>query len=135
MNKEIEEKFAQSFVQKDRRDRVMYMLSSGKRWDAMHKMSKCLKEKNMFKISEAVPSHHTVLRILKKAGASSQCYVIAPDNLKIDGTEMPLEAALEAVVGFGPAVISCIHGSLAYFETEQSFGAPDRYILSEKLLS
>lgn len=99
------------------------------------KTSKCLKEKNMFKISEAVPYHNTVLRILKKEGVPSQCYVIAPDNLKIDGTEMPLEAALEAVVGFGPAVISCIHGSLAYFETEQSFGAPDRYILSEKLLS
>ncbi|WP_167315842.1 hypothetical protein [Exiguobacterium artemiae] len=39
---------------------------------------------------------------------------------------------LEHAVGFGfSSIISCIPGELAYFETEQSFGAPPRYLLKK----
>lgn len=132
MNKEIEEMLVHTFVLKEKRDRALYMLSSNKRWNLIHNMenvSNWFNKKYLVKILEPISSYNTVLGIIKKGGGSNRCYVIIPDNPLIDGTEMPLETALKYVVGLGPAIISCDHGKLAYFECEQSFGAPNRYIL------
>jgi hypothetical protein len=75
------------------------------------------------------PSTHTLLdlaRLLRSRGAPATCVLLAEDAA-LDGTELPLDDALEAVVGRGMgAFISCLPGRLAYFEGEE---AADRYLL------
>jgi hypothetical protein len=57
---------------------------------------------------------------LKKRGAPSLCFVISADN-SLDGREMPLRVALDAIVGanFG-SFISCVPGKLGYYEYEDA---------------
>lgn len=43
---------------------------------------------------------------------------------------MALTSALEVAVGEGfPSIVSCISGKLAYFEAEQVYDSPPRFIL------
>lgn len=47
-----------------------------------------------------------------------------------DGQFVPLADALDSLVGYGfPSILICIPNTLAYFEAEQSFGPPPRYLL------
>jgi hypothetical protein len=56
--------------------------------------------------------------MLHKQGAPPTCYVLAA-NSDIDGREMPLREALEAVIGMGDAAfVSCIPGRLGFYEYE-----------------
>ncbi|MDP9422722.1 MAG: hypothetical protein M3Q19_07805 [Pseudomonadota bacterium] len=56
--------------------------------------------------------------LLKKRGAPSNCYVLAADS-HLDGREMPLREALEAIIGMGNgAFVSCIPGRLGFYEYE-----------------
>jgi hypothetical protein len=60
----------------------------------------------------------SVVQLLQEHGASSKCYVISADAA-LDGREMPLRDAVEAVAGsFFGGFISCIPGKLGYFEYE-----------------
>src|SRR5882724_5299878 len=59
-----------------------------------------------------------VLRLLRSKGAGQTCWVISEDS-KIDSQELPLESALEDLIGSGMGtILSCIPGKLAYFEGE-----------------
>jgi hypothetical protein len=59
-----------------------------------------------------------IYRLLKSKGAGMNCWVMSEDS-EIDGREMDLRAALEHVNGrqIG-AILSCVPGKLAYFESE-----------------
>jgi hypothetical protein len=66
-------------------------------------------------------------RLLKAAGAPRYCYLLS-ENSTLDGTELDLRAALDAVVGGGMGTfVSCVPGRLAYFEGE---GPQERFVLS-----
>lgn len=66
--------------------------------------------------SDAFPG--PVEAMLRKRGAPDACYVLAA-NGDLDGREMPLRAALEAVIGGGDgAFLSCIPGRLGFYEYE-----------------
>jgi hypothetical protein len=66
---------------------------------------------------------------LKNHGAGESCYSIS-DSEEIDGKELPLLTALEKAVGYGmPSIVSCIPGKLSFFEAEQDYGPPPRFIL------
>ena len=56
--------------------------------------------------------------LLRKRGAPSACYVLAA-NSNLDGREMLLGEALEAIIGMGEgAFVSCIPGRLGFYEYE-----------------
>lgn len=66
--------------------------------------------------------------ILRGLGAPPTCYVIAA-NSDLDGREMPLAEALDAIIGMGDgAFVSCIPGRLGYFEYEDMKSS---YLLSK----
>ena len=68
-------------------------------------------------------------RLLTEQGAGDICYVMSI-NEAIDGKEMDLKTAIDRVFGYGlSSIISCINGKLAYFQAEQEYGAPPRFIL------
>ena len=59
-------------------------------------------------------------------GAPESCHVIGGEN---DGEEMELLTALKQVVGYGAGtVLSCVPGTLAYFEGE----IRERFLLVRK---
>ena len=56
--------------------------------------------------------------ILRKRGAPSTCYVLSA-NSDLDGQELPLSEALDAIVGMGDgAFVSCVPGRLGFYEYE-----------------
>ena len=56
--------------------------------------------------------------MLRKRGAPYTCYVLA-GNKDLDGREMPLGEALQAIIGMGDgAFVSCIPGRLGFYEYE-----------------
>ena len=56
--------------------------------------------------------------MLRKRGAPTTCYVLAA-NSGLDGREMPLGGALDAIIGMGDgAFVSCVPGWLGFYEYE-----------------
>lgn len=65
--------------------------------------------------------------MLRKRGAPPSCYVLAAKS-DLDGREMPLGEALQAIIGRGDgAFVSCIAGRLGFYEYE---GPKSSYLLS-----
>ena len=66
--------------------------------------------------NEALPA--AVEATLRKRGAPATCYVIAA-NSKLDGRELPLREAVDAIIGMGDgAFMSCVPGRLGIYEYE-----------------
>ena len=66
--------------------------------------------------SDAFPG--PVDAMLRARGAPSTCYVLAASSA-LDGREMPLREALDAIIGIsGGAYVSCIPGRLGFYEYE-----------------
>ena len=134
MDKQMEEVLINNFFEKRKRERAKYELTSKKK---RHEFIWKFSDNNIFRndclirIRQPISTYETVLAILKKEGAPDGCYVLSIDEA-IDGKELLLCDALKQVVGRGPALISCIPGKLGYLESEQSAGAPYRYLLINK---
>jgi len=68
-------------------------------------------------------------RLLKAKGAGPTCHVMV-NGLKIDGRELPLAEALNAICMHEcGAVLSCMPGRLAYYKPE----SPNRGVILERL--
>ncbi|WP_033541166.1 hypothetical protein [Planococcus sp. CAU13] len=140
MKKEMEELIVKSFFEKNVQERVLHELfSSKKRNHALnrlcHEYQRMLKGKYMIEIPPPNSDPQDIYELLINNGADKKCYSLSY-NEKIDGKELPLQEALEHAVGFGfPSIISCVPGELAYFEAEQGFGSPPRYILKRSKMN
>lgn len=138
MDKEQEEIIVKSFFTRRIRERIMFELSSSKRRkDALsrlcHGYDIYLLKQYMIEIPKPNSNPAEIEALLKSYGAGKNCYAISWYE-EIDGKHLPLHTALERAVGRGlPSLISCISGKLAYFEAEQEYGAPPRYILRREL--
>jgi len=118
-----EEALVNAFVVRQKRERILGMLGSGKG------RKKLLRELPHFKdldvrfvqsISPINQPPHDILRILIAKGAGSACRVIS-ENPDLDGKEMLLSEALEKVVGRGyGTLLSCIPSRLGYYEGEDT---------------
>ncbi|MFD1395472.1 hypothetical protein [Kroppenstedtia eburnea] len=134
MDKEHELMIVKSFFAKRIRDRVIFELSSlKKRTNALdrlcHNYEITLQKETLIEIPKPNSCYTDILSLLTKLGAEDYCYAISY-NKEIDGKHLPLNYALEQAVGYGmPSLISCIPNKLAYFESEQGFGPPKRFIL------
>ena len=130
MDEQREKLIADSFFIKDKRERALYELNSKKkRREFIFKLSeKIILAERAHKIKDSIVSFENIENVLLDRQAPNECYVLSIDE-DIDGKIMTLHEALSRVVGFGPALISCIDGRLAYLECEQSQGAPERFIL------
>ena len=131
-NEHIEEEFIRSFVIKLKREHALFDLASPKKRDRFlgklcHEYYEILDDRYIEKIqtSFADDTH----QLLKTHGAQENCYVLS-FNEAVDGKELPLAEALSQVVGYGmPSIVICIPGKLAYFEAEQNYGPPPRFLL------
>ncbi|MFQ3546103.1 hypothetical protein Q7A53_18635 [Halobacillus rhizosphaerae] len=134
MDRELEEVIVKAFFSKRIQQRVLFeLLSPKKRMDAMdrlcHNYLSTLQEEFMIEIPKPNSNPKEIEKLLKKQGSSNECYAISWND-SIDGKHLSLTSALEVAVGEGfPSIISCIPGKLAYFEAEQEYGSPPRFIL------
>lgn len=132
MNKEIENKIISSFIISRKRDRAKYELwNNKKRKEFIWNLGNLdyIDIRYIKKLTQSISSYQVVYDILKNNGALDECYVLAFNN-SIDGKFMPLKSALKIVVFGGPAIISSIHGTLAYVEGEVDINA-NRLILKK----
>lgn len=134
MNSEIETRFIQAFVRRERRERARFELGSPAKRGAFlsrlcHTYHDVLDMRYLAPLADPVAAHSAILRALVERRAPRTCYVIS-SAAAVDGQELPLADALERVVGFGlPSIVICIPGTLGYFEAEQEYGPPPRYWL------
>jgi hypothetical protein len=133
MNIEIEKIIVKTFFVNRIQDRVLFELASPtKRKNALQRLSseeRFLEKRFMIEIPKPNSDYEQIEEILKKHGAGKMCYAISSRE-SIDGQELPLKTALSSAVGYGmPSLISCIPFKLGYYEGEQAFGPPKRYIL------
>lgn len=134
LRKDLEEEIVKAFFEKQVQERVLHELFSPKKRDQAlnrlcHQYEKMLRGKYMTEILPPNSNPKDIYELLKKEGAKNSVYSLSY-NEKIDGKELPLLEALKQAVGFGmPSLISCIPGELAYFEAEQGFGPPPRFLL------
>ncbi|MBE6765558.1 MAG: hypothetical protein E7546_06770 [Ruminococcaceae bacterium] len=131
MNSDIEKAVIEGFVIKRKADRIIYELNSPKkRRECIWKMnSDIFADKYCRKLSASECSCvKELLSTLKSYGSTESCYIFSIDE-QIDRKTLPLEEALKSVFCQGPALISIVHGKLAYFEAEHEHGASERFIL------
>lgn len=139
MKKETEELIVRSFFDKRVQERVLYELfKPEKRNLALHRLchsyKKMLKVKYITEIPPPNSDPEDIFELLKRNRAEKICYSLSY-NKDIDGKELPLQEALKHAVGFGfPSIILCRPGELVYFEAEQEYGAPPRYLLKRPKL-
>lgn len=136
MDKEQEIVLVQSFFVKRVQERVLHELFTPKKRDMAlqrldHRYLSMLKNDYLIEIKPPNSWPEDTYNLLKQHGAPDTCYCLSENEL-ISGKTLPLREALEHAIGFGFAsIISCIPGELAYFEAEQSFGPPPRYLLKK----
>ena len=122
-----EQAFVENFIDPRRPERFLEALANPKRRRVFREelyhlhptflLSKCIEP-----IAPSKQRAPFIARQLKGMGAPDLCWVFGH---YVDGQEMKLEEALEAVNGWEDGtIISCLPGKLAYFEAEQ-----DRFIL------
>lgn len=136
MDKEQERVLVQSFFVKRVQERVLNELFTPKKRDMAlqrldHRYLSMLKNDYLIEIKPPNSWPDDMYDLLKQYGAPDTCYCLSENEL-ISGKTLPLREALEHAIGFGFAsIISCTPGELAYFEAEQSFGPPPRYLLKK----
>ena len=127
-----EEAFVKSFVKKDYRERLSFELRK-RRGDFLgrfsHQALEYLDPRFVIELPTPNSNRAEIRRELMDRGAANSCYAISLSD-EIDRKMQPLDEALAIAVGFGlPSILSCLAGELAYLETEQEAGPPDRWIL------
>jgi hypothetical protein len=137
MNKEIEEIIVKTFFIKKIQQRVLFELSSNKkRRDRIARIEsplECFRKEFIYEIPKPNSDFEEIEKLLKKQGAGNMCYVMTSIISDMDGKELPLKEALENLIGCGmPFLISCAPDKLAYFQGEQGYGPPRRFILKKK---
>lgn len=86
----------------------------------------------MIEIPKPNSDYNKILNLLESHGAKDNSYVISY-NQDIDGQYLTLSYALEKAVGYGmSSIISCLPNKLLYFESEQIYGSPKRFILKKE---
>ncbi len=124
--------FVKAFLRSEKQARWAQFLASAKRRrEILDRLSHDLPYQAA--LAAVVPSHQDfpeeLERLLRAKGAGPTCHVMVA-GLKLDGRELPLAEALQAICLHGSgAVLSCLPGRLAYYRPEP----PGAGILLERI--
>lgn len=126
---EIEQRFLQDFVIKDKRDRLAYELGGKKRRDGIGRF--CHHAQDLL-IPERIAakgrlSPDEIRTLVKERRITGEWYCIAYDQ-ELNARYFSFDDALQQVIGNGMAAI-LICGNMAIIETEQEYGTPMRYVV------
>jgi hypothetical protein len=129
---EHEEPLVRAFVVRPKQERMIDLLAKPKRRrDVLLTLAHFhdLDPRFAVRVPDAQQSRSEILKLLRARGAPADCYIIS-EKSDLDGHTLPLDAALDAVVGRGMGtLLSCLPGRLGYFEGEAS---GQRYVLERR---
>lgn len=130
MNRDLEKKFVDQFIVKNKRERLWYELSGKKRTQGISRF--CHRAEDMLVANAIIQSGNDlyaaeIRSVIQRYISNQQAYILAFQK-EIDQLTCDLSMALELVLGNGMAAVILLDG-MAVIETEQSRGTPMRYIL------
>jgi hypothetical protein len=132
MDREIENRFVRTFLQKRIQDRVIFELASDKKrktaiYRFCHTAEEIVKPQLIRHKSKKMDSRE-IMRIAGELSAEQTCYLIS-SNEEIDGQRTTIAEALSCCLGYGMPSIIVIGEKVAIIETEQENGAACKYVL------
>lgn len=131
-NREQEAAFIRAFIIPTKRERLVELLGKPKRRrDVLRTLYHFadLDPRAISKIPTAEDSAEGIEALLRSKGAPDLCYAISTDP-ELDGRTVTLREALTRIHALGNGtLLSCVPGSLGYFEGED-IGA--RYVLERR---
>jgi hypothetical protein len=127
-----EELTARAFVSEERLQRILTLLSTQRGRIKLRSLLAhcgCLDGRHVVPIPADRQDAGSIGALLRSLGAGESCHLLA-EAQAMDGRTMPLDDALQTLVGHGAAaVVICIPGRLAYLEGEEP---GDRYVLERE---
>jgi hypothetical protein len=115
-----EEALVRAFVIKPKQARLIELLANPKRRrDVTAALAHFRDLDPRFRLPSDSQDSESIVRALRLRGAGDTCHVIS-EHGALDGQRLPLASALDQIVGFGMGtLLSCIPGTLGYFEDEE----------------
>ena len=134
MDKIIERKFVEMFIQRNKQDRFLFeLLSKDRRKNALSKFAHTAEEyleiQNIYLKDTKLVINEIKKEFNKLVSGVLYCYIIAGVH---DGDKMPLEQALEICFNTYHESILIVNDYLAFIKTETEYGPPVKYILYKK---
>lgn len=118
---EREKELLRTFAVASKRDRYVELLGTRKGRAKVRLSLDHFGDLELQRCAKVPAGHQTsagITALLRTLGAPPTCYVLS-SNSDLDGREMQLGNALEAIVGQGSgSFVCCVPGQLAYFEGE-----------------
>ena len=118
-----------AFIVPERRERYLSLLSSARGREKLRHALAHLRDLDPRCTRELPKGVHTpaqIAALLRAKGAPGECVLLAED-VALDGRRLPLDDALDVVIGRGMGTfISCVPGRLGFYEGE---GPGVRYVL------
>ena len=132
MENTAEQYFVQTYIKKNRRDRLFFELSAEKRrYDGLsrfcHQAGELLDPAKIIAAGDDLERRPEFLRFVKQHDEA--CYVISPDY-EMDGRTLQTKDAVSMAAAFYDAVI-IIGSTFAIIFGEPMKGGRDKYLLSE----
>ena len=132
MENTAEQYFVQTYIKKNRRDRLFFELSAEKRrYDGLsrfcHQAGELLDPAKIIAAGDDLERRPEFLRFVKQHDEA--CYVISPDY-EMDGRTLQTKDAVSLAAAFYDAVI-IIGSTFAIIFGEPMKGGRDKYLLSE----
>jgi hypothetical protein len=132
MENTAEQYFVQTYIKKNRRDRLLFELSAEKRrYDGLsrfcHQTGELLDPAKIIAAGDDLERRPEFLRFVKQHDEA--CYVISPDY-EMDGRTLQTKDAVSLAAAFYDAVI-IIGSTFAIIFGEPMKGGRDKYLLSE----
>ena len=132
MENTAEQYFIQTYIKKNRRDRLLFELSAEKRrYDGLsrfcHQAGELLDPAKIIAAGDDLERRTEFMRFVKQHDEA--CYVISPDY-EMDGRTLQTKDAVSLAAAFYDAVI-IIGSTFAIIFGEPMKGGRDKYLLSE----
>ncbi len=130
MNKAIEESFVNSYIIKNKRDRLLFELCGKKRRDGIDRFSH-FADNLLIEAKIKLKGQHIskdIQNIVIKAN-SCKCYVISYSE-EFDGKEFNKDEVLDLILNYGmPSIV--VFDNFAIIQTEQEQGPAIKYLLQK----
>lgn len=134
MLSDAEQRFIQTFVQRERRERAQFELGAAQRRAAFlnklcHRYADILDPRYLAPLSDMLEDPHRLIAHLRQQGASRNVSVISMQD-EYDGRLMPLSEAVDELFFYPfPSILICVPEALCFFQAEQESGSPPRFLL------